>query len=78
MAILRLFAAARDEAGVARCEIDGSRVDEVLAAAIDRFGDRFDEVVRTSRIWVNGAAAEPETPVGESDEVAILPPVSGG
>jgi len=29
-------------------------------------------------VWVNGEPAEPDVPVGETDEVALLPPVSGG
>jgi molybdopterin converting factor small subunit len=30
------------------------------------------------KVWVNGDPAEPSTPVGIADEVAVLPPVSGG
>jgi molybdopterin converting factor small subunit len=36
------------------------------------------EVVGISKVWVNGEPSEPEAPVGPSDEVAVLPPVSGG
>jgi molybdopterin converting factor small subunit len=35
-------------------------------------------VLATSRVWVNGEPAERATPVGDGDEVAVLPPVSGG
>ena len=35
-------------------------------------------VCARSRIWLNGEPADADTPVGESDEVAVLPPVSGG
>ena len=58
--------------------IDGTTVREVLDGAIARFGDDFGEVLRTCRVWVNGETADPETSVGVSDEVAVLPPVSGG
>ena len=58
--------------------IDGATVREVLDAAVARYGDEFGEVLRTCRIWVNGESADPATPVGPSDEVAVLPPVSGG
>ena len=34
--------------------------------------------LESCRIWVNGEEVTPETPVTERDEVAILPPVSGG
>lgn len=78
MAVLRLFAAAREAAGVGRDELPGETLDEVLAAARARYGDRFVGVLATSRVWVNGEPAAPGTPVGPADEVAVLPPVSGG
>ena len=58
--------------------IDGLTVGEVLDAAADRYGPRFAAVVGVSAIWVNGDPAVRATPVGDSDEVAVLPPVSGG
>lgn len=78
MATLRLFASARDAAGTGRDTVAGFTVAEVLAAASDRYGDRFVAVLSTCRVWVNGEPAEGETAVGDSDEVAVLPPVSGG
>jgi sulfur-carrier protein len=78
VAIVRLFASAREAAGTARDEIPGSTVGEVLAAARDRYGSEFTVLLDTCRIWVNGDAADEGTQVGESDEVAVLPPVSGG
>ena len=38
----------------------------------------FAAVLSTARIWVNGEPADPATAVGDTDEVAVLPPVSGG
>lgn len=78
MAVLRMFAAAREAAGTGRVEIDGTTVGEVLRVATDRFGDGFAAVLSTSRVWVNGDPADEDDPVGEGDEVAVLPPVSGG
>ena len=78
MASLRFFASAREAAGTGRDTIDGATVDEVLVAAIDRYGPAFAEVVANSRIWCNGEPASGDTPVGAEDEVAVLPPVSGG
>jgi molybdopterin synthase sulfur carrier subunit len=78
MAILRLFAAAREAAGTGRDEVDGETVAEVLALAETRYGPHFASVLRTCRIWVNGDSAVPDTAVSPSDEVAVLPPVSGG
>lgn len=78
MAVLRLFAAAREAAGTPHAEIAGATVGEVLDAARTRFGSEFAAVLDRSRIWRNGDPAEPGDPVGDSDEVAVLPPVSGG
>ena len=78
MARLRLFASAREAAGTGRDDLDGSTVGEVLAAACERYGDRFAAVLPTCRIWLNGDDAGAEAPVGPTDEVAVLPPVSGG
>lgn len=78
MARIRLFAAAREAAGTGRDVLDGSTVAEVLRAAIDRYGDPFAEVLSSSRVWCNGEPADPEDRVGDLDEVAVLPPVSGG
>ena len=78
MAILRLFATVRVAAGTGRATVDGSTVGEVIAAASDRYGDEFAALVPICRIWVNGQSADLTTPVGGGDEVALLPPVSGG
>jgi molybdopterin converting factor small subunit len=78
VARIRLFAAARQAAGTGRDVLDGSTVGDVLAAATARYGHDFAAVLATCRIWVNGEPAESATPVGDTDEVAVLPPVSGG
>ena len=78
MATLRLFAAAREAAGTGHDTVEGATVSEVLAAAARRYGARFESVAAASRVWVNGQPAEPGTPVAAGDEVAVLPPVSGG
>lgn len=75
---LRLFASAREAAGVAEADLEGQDVEQVMLAAVGRFGPVFAEVLAASRVWVNGAPAGPSTPLGDGDEVAILPPVSGG
>ena len=78
MATVRLFAAARDAAGTGRDDIPGDTVDEVLTAARERYGDAFVSVLDTCKIWVNGEPAGPADPIGTADELAVLPPVSGG
>lgn len=78
MAVLRLFAAAREAAGTGRDDVPGSTVAEVLAAATDRYGDRFAAILAECRVWVDGEPASGDDPVGATAEVAVLPPVSGG
>ena len=78
MPMLRLFASAREAAGVARAEIDADTVGELLDEARRRFGGGFTQVLETSRVWVNGQPADPATPIEGHDVVAVLPPVSGG
>ncbi|MEI8238001.1 MAG: MoaD/ThiS family protein [Actinomycetota bacterium] len=78
MATLRLFAAARDAAGVGHEHIDESTVAAVLAVAVSKYGPTFESVLPSCRVWVNGEPADLHTAVGERDEVAVLPPVSGG
>lgn len=76
--MLRLFASAREVAGIGRDTVPGATVAEVLAEAIGRYGPAFAEVVDNSRIWCNGEPADGTEPVTDGDEIAVLPPVSGG
>lgn len=78
MALLRLFASARQAAGISTEEIPGHTVDEVLQTAASRFGADFVAVMSTCRVWLNGEETSGATVVQDSDEVALLPPVSGG
>lgn len=78
MPTLRMFAAAREASGRGHAEIDGSTVADVLDQACERYGDAFATVLTTCRVWVNGEPAEMSAHVGVNDEVAVLPPVSGG
>lgn len=78
VATLRLFASAREAAGTARETIDGATVNDVLDGAVRRFGPHFAEVLATSKVWVNGEEVPHDHVIGDNDEVAVLPPVSGG
>lgn len=78
MAQVRLFAAARDAAGTGRDELPGETVGDVLECARERYGSTFGAVLGTCRIWVNGEPAEALDTIGATDELAVLPPVSGG
>lgn len=78
VAVVRLFAAAREAAGVGRDEVPGDTVDAVLSAARRRYGERFEAVLGSCRVWKNGDEVAGDTEVSDADEIAVLPPVSGG
>ena len=78
MPTLRLFAAAREAAGTGRDTVDGATVGAVLDEAVARYGPGFADVLATCRVWVNGEPAGRDDAVRSQDEVAVLPPVSGG
>lgn len=78
MPTIRLFAGAREAAGTDRDTIDGATVGEVLDAAVDRYGSGFEAILGSCRVWVNGEPAERGDAVADADELAVLPPVSGG
>ncbi|HEX5615977.1 MAG TPA: MoaD/ThiS family protein [Acidimicrobiia bacterium] len=83
MITLRLFAQAREAAGTAVVELDAAQhttLAEVLASARVRFGPGFVAVLETSRVWLNGdePVAGERSSVHDGDEVAVIPPVSGG
>lgn len=79
---LLLFATAREAAGCGRDDIEieaGATLTELLVVAEQRYGGTFAAVLANSRVWVNGE--EPpgrEVTLNQDDEVAVLPPVSGG
>ncbi|MGZ4133167.1 MAG: MoaD/ThiS family protein [Actinomycetota bacterium] len=78
MVRVRLFAALRELAGASRTEAEGHTVGEVVDAVCDAHSERFTKIAAVSSFVVNGERAARETPVADGDEVAILPPVSGG
>ena len=78
MAVLRTFAAAREAAGTGRDELPGATVAAVLAEARGRYGERFSDILESCQVWLNGEPCELDDAVSETDEVAVLPPVSGG
>lgn len=78
MATLRLFASARDAAGTGRDDVAGATVAEVLDHARVRYGEAFATVLAVSKVWLNGEPTEADAAVTATDEVAVLPPVSGG
>jgi molybdopterin converting factor small subunit len=78
MARVRFLGPARDAAGTGSADVAGATLGEVVDEAIARYGPGLAAVVERSALWVNGAVAGRGCAVADTDEVAVLPPVSGG
>jgi molybdopterin synthase sulfur carrier subunit len=76
-----LFAAAREAAGTARCELDipasGANPEELLAAIVARF-PVLGPYTPSLRIAINGEYTRDDSRAKPGDEVAVLPPLAGG
>ena len=77
MAVVRLFAGARSAVGAGRLEVPGATVGEVIDRVVGEHPALAD-LLPTCALWVNGDAAARDQPIVDTDEVAVLPPVSGG
>jgi cyclic pyranopterin phosphate synthase len=79
---LLFFAAIREAAGVRTLDVDASTVGEALKIATERYGDRFEKILEISTVLHHDEKLKQEawwdTTLDASDEIAILPPVSGG
>jgi sulfur-carrier protein len=75
---VRLFAALREIAGESHVEASGHTVGEVVDGLSTRYGERFAQIAEVGSFVVNGERATRSTPIADGDEVALLPPVSGG
>ncbi len=75
---VRLFAALRELAGASEVPAEGGTVAEVVEALCSRYGDRFAKVARVGSVVVDGERAALDRPLSGGEEVALLPPVSGG
>jgi molybdopterin synthase catalytic subunit len=73
-----LFAALRDLAGAARVQADGATVRDVVSALGERYGDRFAQIAAAGSAVVDGERADPDRELAPGEELALLPPVSGG
>jgi len=77
---VRLFARLSELAGTREVEVEigeGLAVGDVYRA-LCRWYPALSGLNGSIRYAVNGEYAKPAHPVGEGDEVALIPPVSGG
>jgi len=78
MPTLRLFARFREIAGTDVLTVDGGTVGEILDGLSAQYGPAFENGLKAAGVWVNGTPSDRTVTVGPDDEVAIIPPVSGG
>jgi MoaD family protein len=75
---VRLFAALRELAGASDVEASGATVGDVVTALSERYGERFAKVARAGSVVLDGERVPTDRALADGDEVALLPPVSGG
>jgi sulfur-carrier protein len=81
---VRLFASLRELAGGSVVDAEATTVGALLAEMSGRYGSEFDRLIAAGSVVVNGdriAPGDPTAttrPLSDADEVALLPPVSGG
>jgi diacylglycerol kinase family enzyme/molybdopterin converting factor small subunit len=76
---VRLFAVLRELAGASEVDVSqAATVQDVVDELGDRFGERFSKIAAVSSVVVDGERATPAQSLTGIEEVALLPPVSGG
>jgi molybdopterin converting factor small subunit len=78
MPTLRFFARFREIAGTDEIVVEDGTVGEILDRASETYGPAFANGLRSAGVWVNGNPVDRGAAVGADDEMAIIPPVSGG
>lgn len=78
MVTVRFFGPARTAFGAAEHQVEASSLQGVLEALAADGSEELRQVLRRSRLWVNGEPGQPGAALDDADEVAVVPPVSGG
>ena len=81
MVTVLFFASARDAAGRSKLQLgipEGTTVSEMADRLSQEFGPALGSLMARCALWVNGDPATSSTVLREGDELAVLPPVSGG
>lgn len=77
---VRFFAGLRDAVGAPRLESDAPDLAALLSELRERFGEPFVSRLEVSSVVIDGEPADrdADVPLRDVDEVALLPPFSGG
>ena len=77
---VRCFASLREVLGAEELAVEvseGATVQEVLTELVRRY-PKLERRLPATAVALNQRLARPSDPVGPEDEIALLPPVSGG
>lgn len=75
---VRLFAALREVASASVLDVDAPSVGALLEQLSATYGSAFDRIMAAGTVVVDGEVVGPDRRLDPGDEVALLPPVSGG
>jgi MoaD family protein len=78
VARVRVFAALRDLVGASHLDVDAPDVATLVQVLTERYGEEFGRIARAGAVVVDGDTVDPTRHLDPEDEVALLPPVSGG
>jgi MoaD family protein len=75
---VRLFAALREVAGTSVVDVDAPDVGSLLERLSQTYGPAFDRIMAAGTVVVGGETVGRDRELAPGDEVALLPPLSGG
>jgi molybdopterin converting factor small subunit len=75
---VRLFASLRELAGAPELDVEAPDVGNLLDQLSAKLGPEFDRIMAAGSVVVQGERAARARSLDGIDEVALLPPVSGG
>lgn len=78
MPAVLFFAQMRDLTGCRRAVMDSRTIDALIDEGGASFGPEFIALAATCAVWVNGETVPTNWVFSDDDEVAFLPPISGG
>lgn len=78
MVSVLLFARAGDIAKTKIHKTNPGSVADLIAELSITYGEEMSELLKVSRVWINGDPTTADQRYEETDEVAVIPPVSGG
>ena len=73
-----LFASMREAAGLKTVDATGVTVGDVLDELSVRFGSEFDALLAHCSVWIGDEPSTRDQVIAPNDEMAVLPPFSGG